>query len=156
MIDIIFTLSLMLLFAVCSVTLIIFGADVYQKLGNRMESNYESRTSIAFFFEKFRQNDSYDDIRISEWNNTQTIEMFSYIDECIYVTRLYEYDGYLCELFSNNEIDLPLEAGQKIMEINELQLETIHDNLFLISFSDINNNNYSLYVSVHSTSKRGK
>ena len=53
-IDFLFVLSLFCVFAVSSVLLILFGADIYNKTVQQMECNYSSRTSIAYITEKIR------------------------------------------------------------------------------------------------------
>ena len=56
--DIIFLLSLLCVFAVTAVFVVIFGADVYKGISQRMQDNGNMRSSITYLSEKVRQNDS--------------------------------------------------------------------------------------------------
>ena len=150
MIDILFVLSLFCVFTVSSVLLIIFGANIYKKTVQQMDANYTSRTSIAYITEKIRQFDSYDAIQFKMQDNTPILMLTSNINGITYATSLYEYNGYLYELFARTDITLPLDAGQAIMALENLSFTQTTSNLLKISFTDTNKENYTLYVSIHS------
>lgn len=149
MIDILFVLSLFLVFAVCSVVLIILGADVYQKQVNHMENNYESRTSIAYLFEKVRQNDEINSISLDTKGESDALMLTTNINGTDYAIWLYEYEGFLYELFTRADLDLAPDAGQKILEITNLNFEQISSNLFNVSFTNKEGENITLYLSSH-------
>ena len=75
------------------------------------------------------------------------------INGVTYATSLYEYNGYLYELFSRADIELPLDAGQPIMEIEKLRFKKCNDNLLEISFYDADNSLNTIYVNVHTGSQ---
>ena len=136
-----------------SVTLILFGADIYQKTVSQMDSNYSARTSTAYITEKIRQSDSSGSITISNYNNTDVLMLTGEINGVTYATSLYEYNGYLYELFSRADIELPLDAGQPIMEIEKLRFKKCNYNLLEISFYDADNSLNTIYVNVHTGSQ---
>lgn len=154
MIDILFLLSLFCVFAISSVILIIFGADIYQKTVSQMNNNYTTRTSIAYLTEKIRQSDSADSIVISQCEGTDILMLTTDIDDATYATSLYEYNGYLYELFSRTDIELPLDAGQPVMEINNLCFKMHNDNLLEISFYDADSILHTLFISTHTSSQK--
>lgn len=156
MIDILFVLSLFCVFAASSVLLIIFGADIYKKTVQQMDSNYSSRTSIAYITEKVRQADTYDSVKITSQNNTSILMLTNTIKDITYATSLYEYDGYLYELFARTDIELPLDAGQPVMELHDLSFSQTLPNLLEIRFTDTNEETFLLYVSLHSTMHNNK
>lgn len=150
MIDILFVLSLFCVFAVSSVLLILFGADIYKKTVQQMENNYTSRTSIAYITEKIRQSDVEHAIKIISQNDTQILMLTNVINDIPYATSLYEYDGYLYELFARTDLELPLDAGQPVMELHSLSFSQIKQNLLEITFSEDMNSEQTIYVSTHS------
>ncbi len=150
MIDILFVLSLFCVFAASSVLLILFGADVYKKTVSQMDSNYTSRTSIAYITEKIRQSDTSDSIHITSQGDTQILMLTNTIQGIPYATSLYEYDGYLYELFARTDIELPLDAGQPVMELHRLSFSQLTPNILKITFTDTNEEDFSIYVSMHS------
>lgn len=108
MIDILFVLSLFCVFAVSSVVIILFGAHIYRSTVSQMDDNYTARTSIAYITEKIRQADEKNAIEIRNENGHQILMMTTMIDDTAYATSLYEYDGWLYELFARTDIELSL------------------------------------------------
>lgn len=149
-IDILFVLSLFCVFAISSVLLILFGADIYKKTIQQMDANYSSRTSIAYITEKLRQSDTSNAIQIISQNDTQILMLTQEINGITYATSLYEYDGYLYELFARTDIALPLDAGQPIMELSSLTFALIEPNIIQICFIDSSKQEQTIYVSMHS------
>ena len=153
MIDILFVLSLFCVFAVSSVVIILFGAHIYRSTVSQMDDNYTARTSIAYITEKVRQADEKNAIEIRNENGHQILMMTTMIDDTAYATSLYEYDGWLYELFAHTDIELPLDAGQPIMEIQELTFSQISPRLLSVSFVDGTGDSTSLYISTHSNTE---
>lgn len=150
MIDILFVLSLFCVFAASSVLLILFGVDIYKKTVHQMDTNYTSRTSIAYITEKIRQSDTANSILITTQDDIQVLMLTNNIDGITYATSLYEYDGYLYELFARTDIELPLDAGQPVMELQQLSFSQISPNILEIRFTDSTAKEQTIYVSMHS------
>lgn len=149
MIDILFVLSLFCVFAVSSVVLIIFGADIYNKTVSSMNYNYASRTSVAYITEKIRQSDIYDSVSIDNSPGYERLLMSRNINGLEYATSLYEYDGYLYELFARTDIELPIDAGQQVIALTSLDFEFVSDNLLKVSFCDESDEETELYINIH-------
>jgi hypothetical protein len=153
MIDILFVLSLFALFAICSVVLILFGADIYKKTVSSMDSNYASRTSVAYITEKVRQSDQYDSIYIDDSLGYERLMMTQEINGFTYATSLYEYDGFLYELFARTDIELPIDAGQQVIAINNLKFELVTDSLLKVDYSDESEESKTIYITLHCKAK---
>jgi hypothetical protein len=149
MIDILFVLSLFALFAICSVVLILFGADIYKKTVSSMDSNYASRTSVAYITQKVRQSDQYESIYIDDSLGYERLMMTQEINGYTYATSLYEYDGYLYELFARTDIDLPIDAGQQVIAINNLHFELVTDSLLKVDYNDESGEAKTVYITLH-------
>lgn len=155
MIDSLFVLLLFCVFAVSSVILILFGADIYQKTVSSMNDNYASRTCTAYITEKIRQSDTCDAIRIDDSLGYERLLMTRSINGLEYATSLYEHDGYLYELFARTDIELSADAGQPVIALTSLKFEFISDNLLKICFCDETDKMTKLYVNLH-CGKSGK
>jgi hypothetical protein len=153
MIDILFVLSLFCLFAISSVVLILFGADIYKKTVASMDSNYASRTSVAYITEKIRQSDQFDSIMIDDSLGYERLMMTQDIDGLTYATSLYEYDGYLYELFARTDIELPIDAGQQVIALSKLDFELVNDSLLKTTYVDESGREQTVYVSLHCKAK---
>ena len=149
MIDLLFVLSLFCVFAVSSVVLILFGADIYNKTVSSINDNYASRTSVAYITEKIRQSDIYDSVRIDDSLGYERLLMARNINGMEYATSLYEYDGYLYELFARTDIELPIDAGQQVIALTALDFEFVSDNLLKVSFYDESDEETELFINLH-------
>lgn len=147
-IDILFVLSLFCVFAFCSVTLIIFGANIYQNTIHTTGQNYLERTSIAYLTEKIRQTDITQSVSIVQNNGIDMLTIDTNIDGQIYSTRLYEYEGYLYESFSRSDIFLSPDVGQKIFEIKDLTFSFLTPSLLQISFCGSKQEIVTFYINL--------
>jgi len=149
MVDILFVIALFCVFAISALMLVTIGARVYQSTVENMDVNYTSRTSYAYLTEKFRQNDIYDSISIGEFGDSEALILSQSIDEVTYHTYLYLYDGYLTELFTKANSTVGLDAGQKILPLNDFILEESKEGLFEFRLVNENDVETILYLSSH-------
>lgn len=151
LIDILFVLSLFCIFAFSSVALIMFGSQIYKNTLKNMDYNFNVRTCSSYLTEKIRQSDEADSIEILKKENLTILMLRTQIDNLEYATALYEYDQHLYELFARTDTPLPLDAGQEIMEITDLQFSFVTSSILKISYTDATGISNTLYVSTHSS-----
>ncbi|MBQ7944133.1 MAG: DUF4860 domain-containing protein [Lachnospiraceae bacterium] len=145
-IDIIFMLSLFCVFALCSVALIIFGANIYQNTVNKTNQNYLERTSVAYLTEKLRQTDIAQSVSIIHSDGIDMLSIESEIEGQLYSTRLYEFEGYLYECSSRSDIVLSPDAGQAIFKIEQLNFQFISPSLLQVTFESTEQELVSFYI----------
>lgn len=56
--DLLFSLGLLCLFTISSLTVLLIGAHVYKQTALDMKTNYTTRTALTYVAEKVRQHDS--------------------------------------------------------------------------------------------------
>ena len=150
-VDVLFVLALFCVFAFSALTLVSIGASVYQKTVNSMDSNYNSRTAFSYVTEKIRQNDASEAISIGTLSNQPAIILTQKIEGKQYTTYLYEYDGYLTELFMQSGLDLgedTLKAGHPLIELNDFELAEIEPALYRFTLTTKEGESLTLYISV--------
>lgn len=150
LIDILFVLSLFCIFAFSSVALIMFGSQIYKNTLKNMDYNFNARTCSSYLTEKIRQADQADSIEILQTQDQTLLLLHTKIDDLEYATALYEYNQHLYELFARTDISLPLDAGQEIMEISDLNFTFITSSILKISYTDTAGISNILYLSIHS------
>ena len=160
-VDVLFVLALFGVFAVSALILVTIGADVYQHTVQDMTDNYETRTAVSYVTEKIRQND----ITVEDGTSSASVTTLSgepalmltqYVDEEAYCTYLYLYNGYLKELFMQQNSYLggnALEAGTNIMELESLHIEQIDSGLLSLEMSTKQGESHKIYVSTHCNGK---
>lgn len=131
-VDILFVLALFLVFTLSTLTLVLFGANIYQNTVNDMEDNYNARTVCSYILGKFRSNDSCGDINIGSIDDKPSLILNQEINDTSYSTYIYEYDGYLRELFVSDNVTLGsdvLNAGNKLCPVDKFEVSECNEGL---------------------------
>ena len=108
LIPVLFVLTLFLLLSALSISVIIAGSSVYEKISADMDQNYDRRVAFSYFTTKIRQNDSAGSIYIEKKDGVSMIA----IKEEDEVTYIYYFDGYI------REILLSLDSGGKTVDFD--------------------------------------
>lgn len=112
----VFALSVFCLFAVCSLFLVLIGSNVYQGIVNGMDSNSEIRTSLSYVSNKVRSADR-NEVSLQNRNGLQILVIAVPYGGEKYNTYIYQYDGYLMELFSKADKAFAPGGGDKITAV---------------------------------------
>lgn len=113
-------LLLLLVFAVCVLSVLLTGAGTYQTLTKRDQESYDRRTAAQYLATRVRQADQLDGITVTDFQGCDALELTETIDGTPYVTRIYCYDGCLRELFSAAEAQMTPADGEKVLEVQAL------------------------------------
>ena len=117
-IDLIFPLSLFFVFISSCVIVLILSFHVYKETLDLEQVNYESRTALSYIVQKIHQNDTSKAISLCQKEKSDVLV----IKNQNYVTYIYEDDGYLKELF----------VQENIIPVSKLKMKQ-KDQLFTLS-----------------------
>lgn len=154
MIDIIFTLALLGVFAASALGVTLIGATVYKHITADMEENFNSRTAVSYLVQKVRQHDSKDSVSIESYQGTETLVLNKSYGNVETKTYIYYYNGKIMELNLISNLDGKLSDGQAIVEANGFKIKKISQGLYLIQFETINGKLEKVYVYSHSNGGR--
>ncbi|SDB29324.1 MULTISPECIES: DUF4860 domain-containing protein [unclassified Butyrivibrio] len=135
-VDMLFVIALLFLFAMGALMLIALGSSIYKRSVTTLAENYDRRTAYAYITEKLRQYDTEGNISTDIFNKSGALRIDTTIGTVDYVTYLYEYEGSLMELFSRADAGTLLpESGQRIMDINNLEITSKGEGLLQITIT---------------------
>lgn len=137
-IDFIFPLTLLLVFAVSALIVLLLSARIYASQTTRTDENYQASTPLAYITEKFRANDEAGAIQIEEKDGTLCLAFHQTSKSGGYTTYLYVNDGWLRELVVRDGVETTLESGKKVIEAKKLQASRTPDGLYRITVTDKN------------------
>mgnify|MGYP000003575306 FL=1 len=147
-------LLLLLVFAVCVLSVLLTGADTYQTLTRRDQDSYDRRTAAQYLATRVRQADRADGIAVADFQGCDALELTETIDGTPYITRVYCYDGYLRELFSAAEAQMTPADGEKVLEAQALTVEWMDGNggeqLLEMELTNADGTTQRVVLSVHS------
>ncbi len=131
-IDILFAVLLFFVFACSVVTVLLFGAGIYQNTVEASDRHFNSRTSLLYITNMVRQHDEADALAAGSLNGQDAIILKETYETGEYVTYIYSYEGALMEMFVEKGYELACEFGTKIMDIGSLEVENGDDGLIKV------------------------
>ena len=110
-------------FAVCTVLVLLTGANAYRGLTQRDQSAYSRRTAAQYLTTRVRQADRVGQVTVGQFGGVDALLLTEEIDGIPFVTRVYYYDGAIRELFSFADETFEPEDGEEILPAQGLALE---------------------------------
>lgn len=106
-------------FAVCILTVLLFGARVYRDLAQQGEESFGQRTAAQYVRMRVRQAQT---VGVGDFEGCPALELRERIGEEWYLTRVYCHEGYLRELLCIEKAAVSPGDGEKILKAEQLQL----------------------------------
>lgn len=135
-VDVLFTLALFCVFAICSMLVIVIGADAYTASLDRMDAAFDSRTTLSYIANKIHQNDVSGGISLGEIEGVPALVMEQDYDGRMFTTYIYHYEGILMELMLGPESEAGPESGQALIPVHSLLMEEADDGLIRFTCTD--------------------
>lgn len=149
-IDLLFPIALFFVLAASSLIVVLFASNIYKHTTQMAQYNYESRTSLSYVTGKIRQHDERGQISLGTFSGQEALVLDQNYDGQVYRTYIYEYDGYLRELFIRSGVSAHASDGQKIMAIEDFHIARTGDQIFELSYIDKNGKKVSTTATVKS------
>lgn len=150
-IDILFVLTLFCGFSFSVIMLTGTGATVYENVVDEMEESYTSRTSYSYIVNKVHQSDQNGALSVGSYHGKNALIISEEIDNIVYCTYLYAWDGMLKEMFSRKDQDLDPSFGNNIMPIDAFNVYRITDDLYRFDITPSESEPEVLFVHSRST-----
>ncbi len=147
-IDIVFVLALFCVFVVLALFVVVLGADVYKGISQKMDDNYDVRTSLSYITEKIRQSDGENEVKLGNINGKDAIVLSKTINTKTYETWIFEGEGQLREITVKAGYNVKEGDGQPIIPLNSATFNKNGDSLLEISVENTLGVTSSTYVGV--------
>ena len=135
-IDRVFLLALLALFAATAFLVVSIGAKQYHSIADSMTANYETRTVSSYLEEKMNQNDVAGSVAVTSIGAFPAIALSETVNDTIYTTYIYCYDGYLREITVSDGTTVLPGDGQEIIETKALAIDMVSSNLYCFTITD--------------------
>lgn len=149
-IDLLFPIALFFVLAASSLIVVLFASGIYRKNMEASASGYESRTSLSYVAEKIRQNDERGGVSLGSFDGQEALVLSQNYDGKSYLTYIYEYDGYLRELFILADVPAKAADGQPILAVQDFQIREIEPSIFALSYTGKDGEKVSTVAAVKS------
>lgn len=128
-------LILLSLFAVMVLLTVIFSANAYKSIQENTDLSFNQISPLSYIASKVRQSDAYGAVKIKEKEGTNALVIKSYIDNEVYETWIYNYNGYIYEIFVDEYADFSLSDGIAIYENSKIDFFIDDNNKSLTIFN---------------------
>lgn len=149
-VDVLFVITLFAVFSISVVMLTGTGANVYQNIVNDMSENYDSRTAFTYISNKIHQYDTAGNIDIISFHNQDSLVIYEEIDNIVYATYLYAYDGKLKELFTRADQDFDPSYGTDILTIESFKASKVSGSLYKFDITTADGDKEALFAHIRS------
>ena len=149
-IEFVFPILLFMIFTLSALFIILFAAQIYQKVVDNSSINYSANTALSYVSEKIRQADADGGVEIGDFHNCDALVLHNEINDTDYVTYIYFYEGSLYEVMTEKSHINELSAGAGTAIIDVENFEISEDDNHLISFrcTDSAGNSSSAMIAV--------
>lgn len=148
MVDLLFPVALLFVFAVSSLAVILMATEVYRSTTENSSLNYTARTSMAYISEKIHQNDVGGRVSVGSYNGYDALVLQQDLNGTAYTTYIYMYKNELKELFARDGLEFPAEMGKTILAVEDFSLQEIKEGIFRFSCTDTDGQEASTIASV--------
>ena len=110
-------------FAVSIIASLLAGAGAYRRLSERDASSYDARICTSYLTTKIRSA-SPDEISFIREGAPEggALRIAETLDGEEYSSYIYCYDGWICELYTDAELEPEYAFGEKLLEIERLDM----------------------------------
>ena len=129
-----FTITLLGVFALAALFVAVMGAQVYQHNAEKMQANFDTRTSVLYMAEKIRQTAGGNFVK-KDLAGNDALVLIEDIEGTTYESWIYVYNNTLFEVMIEQDTKLVPGNGQAIMTLNSMSIEE-KDNLLRISIKN--------------------
>ena len=122
-IDTLFVLIIFSVFALSVLMVLMLGARIYSNMTDMASEGEGERTVLSYIWTKVKNGDRAGSAYVGKFNGLDALYFDSeYEDEyevVQYRTAIYQYDGWVYELFSETGLDFAPEDGVRVMRIDD-------------------------------------
>ncbi|MDD2978650.1 MAG: DUF4860 domain-containing protein [Hespellia sp.] len=149
-IDFLFPIALLFVFAASSFVVILLAANVYSKTTAASQEHYETRTPLSYVAEKIRQADEGGGVAVGDFNGLDALILTQKYGGQKFITYIYAYEGELMELFIQDGVKASPASGTGIMEVEAFHVGETRPGIFQFSCTSAEGSTLTSYVSVTS------
>lgn len=149
-IDVLFVITLFAVFAISVITLTGVGAKVYQNVVNKMDDNFNARTSFSYVYNKVHQSDTEGNIAVGTYCGINSLIISEEIDNISYSTYLYSYDGKLKELFVRTGQEFDPAYGTDILNVDSFEISYVTDSMLKFTITPAGNDSETIFIHIRS------
>jgi len=102
---------------------LMLSANTYENITTMSREGYANRSVLSYIWTKVKNSDNAGQIHIGEFHGLSALYIEEDIEQTRYQTVVYQYNGWVFELFSEAELEFQPEDGAQIIRLDDLRFE---------------------------------
>jgi len=128
-IDTIFVLIVFSIFAISVLMVLMLGASVYRNINDISHEGQSEHTALSYIWTKTKNFDDAGSLQVGDFHGVPALFIDEWIGDYHFRTAIYHYDGWLCELFSEAELEFSPEDGVRVIRVDGMHFESAGNGL---------------------------
>jgi len=135
-IDTIFVLIVFSIFAFSVLMVLMLGASVYRNINDISRDGQDERMVLSYVRTKIKNNDVAGSVYVDDFSGVTALFIDEKVGDTDFVTVIYNYDGWLYELFSETSLEFSPGTGVRIAGIDNMRFDEVDHGLIKVSAGD--------------------
>ena len=114
------SLLVLTVLALCIFPALLGGLGAFERVFANTETAFDARTCVGYIYTHIRSCDAPDNISVTDFSGG-CLEIPDENGE--YITKIYCFDGWLCELYCENSGEFEPLDGEKIIRLESIAFE---------------------------------
>jgi len=136
-IDTIFVLIVFSIFAFSVLMVLMLGASVYRNINDISRDGQDERMVLSYVRTKIKNYDIAGSVYVDDFGGAPALFIDERIGDTDYVTVIYNYDGWLYELFSETSLEFSPGNGVRIAEVDNVRFDKAEHGLIKVTAGDL-------------------
>jgi len=136
-IDTIFVLIVFSIFAFSVLMVLMLGASVYRNINDISRDGQDERMVLSYVRTKIKNNDIAGSVHVDDFGGVPALFIDERIGDTDFVTVIYNYNGWLYELFSETSLEFSPGNGVRIARIENMRFNEADHGLIKVSAGDL-------------------
>jgi len=132
-IDTVFVLIIFCVFAISVLMVLMLGANTYSSVTAMSREEHAERTVLSYIWTKVRNSDEGGNIQVTSFHGLPALFIGEEAGGVQYRTLIYHYDGWVYELFSEEDLEFDPIDGTKTIMAENLLLEELEHGLIRVT-----------------------
>ena len=129
--DLLAVLLILCIFSVAILSVLLTGAGSYKNITERDRASQKDQIEVLYISNKLFQAESAESVHIDADSGIDILSIDSFEGGQPHITRVYCYDGWLRELYSDAQYDFDPSDGEKLARMDNLEFD-LQDGLLTV------------------------
>ena len=143
-----FVFCLIGLFAVLTAVLTLFGVRAYRNVNEAAAMNSDGQIALSYLQNKAHSWDREDAVLLESRDGTEVLTLRERIDGVDYETRIYYYDGNLCECFCEADEPFDETLGEALAPLDAFSMELVKPWLLRVTLKPSGGGEQSAHIAL--------